>query len=59
MINIADAYDDEALKKSTQQMMVVPILDGDNLLGLTPVNKEWLEKTVSKPYGLPNLAFLA
>jgi type II secretory ATPase GspE/PulE/Tfp pilus assembly ATPase PilB-like protein len=54
MINIADVYDDEALKKihpnltflkevdkrsgyRTKQMMVFPIMDGDNLFGVLQV----------------------
>ena len=54
MVNIADVYDDEALKRihptlsflkevdkrsgyRTKQMMVVPILDGDDLLGVLQV----------------------
>ena len=64
MINIADVYDDEALKKihpnlaflkevdkrsgyRTRQMMVVPILDGDNLLGVLQI----INNKSNQPFG--------
>jgi type II secretory ATPase GspE/PulE/Tfp pilus assembly ATPase PilB-like protein len=64
MINIADVYDDEALKRihpnlsflkevdkrsgyRTKQMMVVPILDGDNLHGVLQV----INNKSDQPFG--------